>query len=1165
VDKKPNILIIDDDAQLRQTLSDILKAKGCAPIAVAQAKAAVEGANKKKPAVAIIDLKLEDVSGLDVMREIKDRSPDTECIVLTGYPSQESAMEAINLGAYGYIQKPYDVEQLLVTVRRAIEKRAAEQALRESEERYRDLVENANDIIYTHDLEGNLTSANAAATRVYGYTTEEMLQLDIADVIDPEYLPLAQQKIEDKLEDSSQTEPYELLTHTREGEPIWVEVSTRLVERDGQPVGVQAIARNITDRTRTEEALKKSTHDLGERVKELSCLYAISSIVAKPGVSLEEVLQGVVDLIPSAWQYPEITRARLALNDREFRTQGFQNTPWKQMSSIFVHEQRVGALEVCYLEEKPQGHDGPFLREDTLLLNSIAARVGYIVERKQAQAALQRMMAFNESIIENMGEGLVVTDAQGYIIFTNPTFDALLGYEAEELIGQRWPLIVPPDQQPTVEAAVERRVRGESDRYELDLVRKHGTRAPVLVSGSPRLEEGRYAGTLAVLTDISERKRAEDETKRHSQELAALYDTALDISRQLDLEPLLHTIVERASGLLEGYAGAMYFHREEHDDLELLVSDNLEPDLTGSVLKRGEGLSGKVLESEQPMVVDNYRSWEGRAPIYEELSADAVLAVPVKWGDRVLGVINVLRKKGATFDEEDIRLLSLLANQAAVAIENAQLYTEIQTIKEYYRSVIESIPSSLLTIDQKLKVVSANQNFLQKARRSESETIGRRIEDVFAPAVLASSKLEERITKVFKTGKPFAGGEMERLPRLPGRVYFYRLSALKDEKGAVKNVVLLMDDVTEQKRLGEEVRRTERHLVSVVDSANDLMASMDTEARILTWNKAAERISGFEFGEVKGQHLRGLCVKDDQQQMGAWLVRLAKGQFTKQNMEINLRTKGGTEVPISWACSRMQDDQRRIVGFVAVGRDLTERQRLEAQLIKSAKLASLGVMAGGIAHEIRNPLAISSAAAQLLVETPGDEKLQKEAAMKIHSGIERASYIIENLLRFARPPQERMAPMDIRTALKETLSLFANQIRVQRIELSKDFAPALPLVVGNKNLLQQVFSNMILNACNAMPDGGNLTITTRVDSGNQVEIEFADTGRGIPKENLSKVFDPFFTTMPVGKGTGLGLSISYNIIRQHQGTIDVESKVEGGTFFTVRLPVATHEKGDAGG
>jgi len=155
--------------------------------------------------------------------------------------------------------------------------------------------------------------------------------------------------------------------------------------------------------------------------------------------------------------------------------------------------------------------------------------------------------------------------------------------------------------------------------------------------------------------------------------------------------------------------------------------------------------------------------------------------------------------------------------------------------------------------------------------------------------------------------------------------------------------------------------------------------------------------------------------------------------------------------------------------------------------------------------------------------------------------------------------------VDINKVLEETLSLLVNQLRLRQVEVRMHFTPGLPMVVGNHSLLQQVFSNIILNASNAMPDGGNLTVTTRAGIDNQVEIEFADTGRGIPKEILDEIFDPFFTTMPVGKGTGLGLSISYSIIRQHHGAIDVESKVGVGSTFTIRLPMERDRKENAVG
>jgi PAS domain S-box-containing protein/putative nucleotidyltransferase with HDIG domain len=277
MDDRPTVLIVDDDVSLSKTLSDILEAKGYSAVTVAEGKIALEQVEEEKPLVAVVDLRLPDMDGLRVMEEIKKRSPDTECIVLTGYASQASAIEAINLGAYSYVQKPYDVLQLLVTIRRAWEKRTADRALQDSEERYRELVENASDVIYTHDLEGHFTSSNPAGSRVYGYTVQEILQLNIAQIVDPEYLPVAQENTRRKLEGLEETGPYELLTHRKDGEPVWVEVSTRLVSKGGVPVEIEGIARDITERKLAEQERERSLERLRETLEQT--VYALAAAV----------------------------------------------------------------------------------------------------------------------------------------------------------------------------------------------------------------------------------------------------------------------------------------------------------------------------------------------------------------------------------------------------------------------------------------------------------------------------------------------------------------------------------------------------------------------------------------------------------------------------------------------------------------------------------------------------------------------------------------------------------------------------------------------------------------------------------------------------------------------------------------------------------------------
>jgi len=258
---------------------------------------------------------------------------------------------------------------------------------------------------------------------------------------------------------------------------------------------------------------------------------------------------------------------------------------------------------------------------------------------------------------------------------------------------------------------------------------------------------------------------------------------------------------------------------------------------------------------------------------------------------------------------------------------------------------------------------------------------------------------------------------------------------------------------------------------------------------------------------------------------------------------------------MSWIFSPMQDESAQLVGIVAIGRDLSERRKLEAQLLQSQKLAALGVMAGGIAHEIRNPLGVCLVAAELLSVESTPSEVRRECVKKIRANIQKASAIIENLLSFARPAaRTHMTHVDLVCVLHDTLNLVANQARIQNVSVRID-SPSHPVVIyGNAGLLQQVFLNLFLNAINAMPHGGDLHLSVQQTTW-EVSARIADSGHGIPQEHLANIFDPFFTLSPVGKGTGLGLSICYSIIRHHFGSIEIRSAEKEGTVVTVTLPL----------
>jgi len=243
------------------------------------------------------------------------------------------------------------------------------------------------------------------------------------------------------------------------------------------------------------------------------------------------------------------------------------------------------------------------------------------------------------------------------------------------------------------------------------------------------------------------------------------------------------------------------------------------------------------------------------------------------------------------------------------------------------------------------------------------------------------------------------------------------------------------------------------------------------------------------------------------------------------------------------------------------------RERTRQQLTHSERLAAVGRLAAGVAHEINNPLTgVLTFAHLLLRDAPENSRERADIEMMIQATM-RCKEIVRGLLDFARQnePQKKLA--DLNAIIREAQRLTGNQASIQRVEVVMELDPALPPLVLDASQIQQVLVNMIVNALDAMPQGGRLTLRTRTtgEAGKRfVEVEISDTGCGIPHENLAHIFEPFFTTKPTGKGTGLGLSIAYGIISEHGGTISVRSEVGAGSTFTIRLPIAEEQrKGDS--
>ena len=264
---------------------------------------------------------------------------------------------------------------------------------------------------------------------------------------------------------------------------------------------------------------------------------------------------------------------------------------------------------------------------------------------------------------------------------------------------------------------------------------------------------------------------------------------------------------------------------------------------------------------------------------------------------------------------------------------------------------------------------------------------------------------------------------------------------------------------------------------------------------------------------------------------------------------------GGRPRLVNVAEAPLRDVDGRTAGTIVILEDITSRVQLEEQLQISEKMASIGLLAAGVAHEVNTPLTGISSFTQMLLEGADPDDPRTKLLEKIERQTFRAAKIVNGLLNLARPPQIDVGPIDLHAVIADVLSLLEHQFRNGNLQVRKDFATEALVVLAVEHKLQQVFLNLFLNARDAMPKGGWLSITTRIEGG-QASVEVGDTGAGIQPENLSRIYDPFFTTKPIGQGTGLGLSITYGIVREHGGVITCESAEGKGTVFRLLFPLA---------
>ncbi len=440
---------------------------------------------------------------------------------------------------------------------------------------------------------------------------------------------------------------------------------------------------------------------------------------------------------------------------------------------------------------------------------------------------------------------------------------------------------------------------------------------------------------------------------------------------------------------------------------------------------------------------------------------------------------------------------------------------------------------------------------------SKEDVLKRQVPEIFV------DRAERKIIKEQVERQPMIQGREITLIRKDGTsiVCLNTAAAVRDNAGRVVRYQGALMDITERREMERRLHQQQEFARRLVDNFPDLILVLDAAAHYTFVSPRCKEVLGYEIEDAQHMEFGGRTHPEDLPAAVALYKDIIAGKQIFASLEIRVRHKRGEWRRIRFNFSPLSDEKGNIEGVVLSGRDVTDLKRLEEQLIQAEKLAAMGQMLAGVAHELNNPLTAILGVTELLRERPGADESTRRQLELTHRQARRAARIVQNLLEFSRPASPQKKPLDLNNLLERTLQLHEHSLRRNNIEVDFRLPADLPGVIGDANQLIQVFLNLVTNAEQAIRevrDSGRIQIRAG-RNGNQLAITVQDDGVGIRPEALQRIFDPFYTTKRPGGGTGLGLSICMSIIREHGGNIEAETLPAGGSAFTIYLPVASGE------
>jgi PAS domain S-box-containing protein len=776
------------------------------------------------------------------------------------------------------------------------------------------------------------------------------------------------------------------------------------------------------------------------------------------------------------------------------------------------------------------------------------------------EAALARSGARSAMLLDNANDAILFMSTDGRILDANRRAEALYGYRRAELLGLSIGDLRSEDARAAFPEHVARAASPGGAVFRTVHRRKGGTRFSVEVSSRVAEFQGERA-LLSIVRDLSEREAAEQRIRALNRLLHAITEFDELMVREWDVRRVLAEACRIAVeyglfsmawvGLVDADTGGIRLQASAGDEAACLAeaAGNLDAPHPGgdpiqSVVREGRAVVVNDWTSEATASLEAKRSRR-----YRSSGAFALVV-----NGQIRGVFAVYADQPDVFDAEIVKLLAELAQDVGFALQvsegeerRRQAETALRESEERFRALIEKAGDLVVVLDPTGAITFAGPSSINVLGFPPDELVGAGV-----LAFVHPDDLDAALGFVGRVVRQESPGLVEVRVRARNEswlnVEFSGVALVED--GKLVGAQGTGCDITQRKHAEETLRLQ----AQILDQVHETVVSTDLHGYVTSWNHGAEKLFGYLPLEVLGKHIGVLYPEEGRAELEKEVIGALKAKGAHE-ADVRVVRKGGELVWVHLGLSALRNGDGKPVEMIGYALDMTRHRRLEDELRQVQKMEAVGRLAGGVAHDFNNLLQAMLSQVQMIRAAPSGGGRVAATVGELEQQIRRGAALSRQLLLFSRRETAKRERLDLNDVVGGATQLLRRLVReniVFAVELSEEPLP----VIADRGQLDQVLMNLVVNASDAMPDGGCLTVRTGKEDGGRVWVSVQDTGSGIPDALRDRIFEPFFTTKPRERGSGLGLSVVHGIVAQHGGAIRVSDGTAGGAVFRIALPGA---------